>query len=913
MSHPSRHLSALVLTLVASPAILMGQGATTSALMGLVRDPQGAPLPGATVRIASSSLIGGEKVMKTTANGSYRFPALPPGLYRITVESGSWAPLSGFEILELGRTSSVNWQFQAMAGATVEVVAATATAAGESTPAAVTQNFTAETLEALPAERNISAIMNLTPGINGSSAWGGMSRNNAYLMDGVNVGDPSGNSQWIYPNMDWFEEIQVGGVGAPAEFGGFTGAFVNTVIKRGGNELKGSINGYYGDAAWVADLNNDDPRLTPEDKKTQPGKDWDVGFNVGGPIIKDKLWYFVSASRTQSETTPVGTTGVLKIENLKAIAKLTWQVIPTATLEGFIEYDTMDEEQRGLDRYTLPIATVQEKSPSRSYNLTWTQTFGSDKVLTLKATGYSGRYDLLPYNGSQPPLDAFDTYNGIEYYNNTFFYDENYRARATFAGIFDWFLSSGKGSHALRMGLEVEQASDEEFEGIPGGIGYTATTLYDPVTGAETGLETYDAMTGGGWNVRARLDRTMAFVQDTWTISDRVSVMPGLRFEQFKGRAYGADTLWSTSTLAPRIGVTIALTADQKHMLKAHWGRYFEGLNTYMFDRAIPGGYPIEEHFWWGAPDLIDPLDPSTWPPFDPTTSYLRIDQYSALDPNIKHPYADASTISYEARFGSQWSGSLTWIHKENKDAVVRVDQAPDPDGFYDSVVNPLTGQDVPVWDTGLYADEHQYLITNDGRSERKYDAWTLGVDKAMANDWSFTASYTKAKLKGNITRIDGYDDVFLNPNTQYNAQGQLPGFHEEEVKGRIVYQMPWKMRIAASYTYLSGERWTPYIRTWYTGPDQAFRARLFATERGAEKYPSRSLLDVRLSQDIPLGKKVNAEVFVEGFNLLNSGAPTAWNTRVNQNYTGTVYADYKLPTATVKPRNYRLGLRVSF
>ncbi|MFZ1612521.1 MAG: carboxypeptidase-like regulatory domain-containing protein, partial [Holophaga sp.] len=90
MAHPTRQLSALMLALIASPAVLIGQGATTSALMGVVRDPQGAPLAGATVRLTSAALIGGEKVMKTSANGSYRMPALPPGLYRVVVEAPSF-------------------------------------------------------------------------------------------------------------------------------------------------------------------------------------------------------------------------------------------------------------------------------------------------------------------------------------------------------------------------------------------------------------------------------------------------------------------------------------------------------------------------------------------------------------------------------------------------------------------------------------------------------------------------------------------------------------------------------------------------------------------------------------------------------------------------------------------------------
>jgi len=299
-SSGNSRFSALVLALVACPVALLAQSNTTAALVGVVKNPKGVPLAGATVRVSSPSQIGGERVVRTAENGTYRVPMLAPGRYRIVVEAPGLTTLVGSETLELGKTATLNWKFAAAVTATVEVVAA---AAEDITTTSLTQNYSTEDLATLPVERSMSGIMNLTPGVNGNYAWGGDSGENGWLMDGMNIGDVSGNSQWLYANPDWFSEVQVGGIGAAAEYGNFNGGYTNALVKRGGNELAGSFNIYYADSNWQAKTSNRYPLL---DRDIQPGKTYDAAINVGGPIIKDKLWFFASAWASQDQTTPIG-------------------------------------------------------------------------------------------------------------------------------------------------------------------------------------------------------------------------------------------------------------------------------------------------------------------------------------------------------------------------------------------------------------------------------------------------------------------------------------------------------------------------------------------------------------------------------------------------------------------------------
>lgn len=903
--------SALVLALVAAPAGLIAQSSSTSALSGVVRDASGRALAGATIRITSPSMIGGERIVRTTENGSYRFPMLPPGRYRIVVEAPGQTTLTGYEVLELGKATTRDWRFTAMSGTTVEVVAGPA--AVDSAIVSLTQNYNTEDLAALPTERSLSGIMNLTPGVNGSRAWGGYSGENAYMMDGVNISDPSGGTVWIFPNIDWFSEVQVAGLGANAEFGGYMGGFTNGLIKRGGNTLEGSFNAYYGDSKWQAKLDANHPLITPADREILPSKDWDLAINVGGPIVKDKLWYFVSVERTEEKNTPTGAELPQRNQKLMGLAKFTWAPTASTTLEFLGEYDYVGRDRRGIDYATLPIATLKEEAPDRSFSFTWTQVLGQDKVFTLRSFGYSGRYDLNAYNGEAPPLDTGDLWNGKEYYNNAQQVDKNYRSRATLQATFDLFktgLLSDADSHAFRFGLEREQAADEELERYPGGVNLNA--------GIDSGgVYTDFILTGGGWNIRQRVDRLAAFAQDTWRVNDRLTLTPGIRFEQFKARFYGAETLWNKSTWAPRFGFTFALTQDQKSLLKGHWGRYYAGYSTYFIDRAIQSAIPQTVYYNWGNYDYIDPLNPASWPSYDindPTNyEYRRLNDLSVVDPNARQPYTDESTLSLEHAFDGPWTLSGSYVYRDFKDSLVRKDLAPDPTGAWAAYVNPLTGGTVNVYEPGIAGDEHQYVVTNGGsEAKRRYWAATVTLDRRLEGNWSLNASYTRSRLYGNVQRADSYDKVFYSPNTMINAYGLLPGNNDHEFKARAIYQFPWNMRISWTFTYLSGEHWTPTFRTdRYYG----IRYNINTEPLGSETYPSRHLLDVRLSQFVNLRKAVKLECFAEVFNLLNHQAVTSLTTRVNASTDPAdgVYSYYRYPNTVDAGRRLRLGLRLNF
>ncbi|MDP2876280.1 MAG: carboxypeptidase regulatory-like domain-containing protein, partial [Holophaga sp.] len=690
-------LSALAVLLVAAPCSLVAQGNTTSALTGVVRDPSGKPLAGVVVRITSGAMIGGEKTMTTSENGSYRFPMLVPGLYKIVVEAQGYPSLSGQEFLELGRTSAVNWKFRVAASATVEVVSDNASASTEAV--GVTTSFSSDVLANVPTGRDLTQVASLTPGVNVTDttsgaavkAWGGDIYGNSYAIDGLNVGDAKSGEKWVYANPDWFSQVQVSGLGGSAEFGGYSGAVINGVVKSGGNTVEGLLSVYYQKNSWAALRNNE--RIAPADRPLYDGEYASYGASLGGPILKDKLWYFVSVeSNTDSaQDSPVGVAFPVKLTNPRFLGKVTWQALPNATWDAFLEYDKVDRENRYATRYYAKNATQIQKSPSTLFTTSWTQAIGQS-VVTLRYAGLTARDDRSSYNPGGYTMEVSGalqpgvmTANGLSevaypelidksYWGNvrrSNMLRENARGRHTLSGTLDIFgsgLLTASDSHAMRLGFEVEKSLNEEKRWIasPNGIAYRTRAR---VSGGVLGLRPYRAVTGGGRDVKTDMERTMFFLQDTWTVNSRLQIRPGLRYEAFKGGAKGGDKIWSTSTLAPRLGFTYNVTENQSQVAKLHFGRYFTAMSSDYFQRAIPGVYDNTNAFYWGgSSNLVNPYNPTLIPVNTtvggPDYAYAYNFNVSTLDPNHKQPYQDEALFSYDVKLGREWSVGLTAVYR---------------------------------------------------------------------------------------------------------------------------------------------------------------------------------------------------------------------------------------------------------
>ncbi len=254
---------ALLVGFVASAGAVSAQ-TLTGIITGKVTDQQGGVLPGVTVTLTGRT---GAQTQVTDAVGQFRFIGLAPGSYSVKAELQGFTPKEQQNIeVGISRTIDVPLALSVSGlSETVDVVASTVML--DTTTTATDNNLSKDLLFSMPiGYGNVAVgIMNFTPGVNGGAAFGGSSDSgNSLMLDGVDVRDPAGGTAWAFFNYNIVEEVQVGGLGQPAEYGGFTGAVVNSVTKSGGNRYSFLADWKFTNDSDLLTSDNTDPALVKE-------------------------------------------------------------------------------------------------------------------------------------------------------------------------------------------------------------------------------------------------------------------------------------------------------------------------------------------------------------------------------------------------------------------------------------------------------------------------------------------------------------------------------------------------------------------------------------------------------------------------------------------------------------------------
>src|SRR5215470_10218006 len=289
---------ALCLALLATS--VGAQTATTGTIEGTVTDPNGAVVPGATVRVSSPNLMRAQTVT-SDSQGRYRFANLPPGKYTVTVEAtGGFAKAEQADLtvnLSTITTADVKLLPQG-AAASVEVVAG---AAGVDVSSNTTgTNISTEQFSNLPTQRTVQSLYTIAPTVTRSglrdasgrdrdpSVGGSSGPENNYILDGVTVTDPGFGGSGANLPFEFVQEIEIKTGAYGADTGKSTGGVFNVITKSGGNEFHGDGFFYGNPQKFVRDTKN-----FPFTGSAPNGfSELDAGFDLGGPIKKDKLWFF---------------------------------------------------------------------------------------------------------------------------------------------------------------------------------------------------------------------------------------------------------------------------------------------------------------------------------------------------------------------------------------------------------------------------------------------------------------------------------------------------------------------------------------------------------------------------------------------------------------------------------------------
>lgn len=578
--------------------MVYSQSRDTGAVVGTVMDEEGIPLPGVTMTLAGKNLMG-DRTFVTDDRGQYRFPAIPPGLYSIRAE------LQGF-----GTKVQDNIRVTTTVRLTVDISLAAASLQEEVTVIAVsptvdiksteTASVTLGTdlLQNMPYSNFAADIVNLAPGVNDDVAYGAMSGTGvAYQMDGVDVSDPGGSTAWVFNDPNIVEEAKVMGVGLPAEYGNFTGVIFNMVTKSGGNEFSGMVQAQFQGEEWRNENNaaylDDFPDLSSPGLAIE-----DFAINLGGPLSRDKIWFFVGGNWYRSKRFVTGFPEAVDYKQPRGFLKITAQVSSKTNINAFFEYDAYNGVNRGASSTTAADATVNQKSPDIVGNFALTHIFSERTFFDIKGAFFHGYYYLDPETGMD--LNAHYDLNDNFLYDSAgyFWYSDRDRMQAN-AAVTHYAEDFIQGDHDFKFGVEFERALTRDR------TGYTGANAFYYVDYVGYGYAgNYLAYQYEGYDLHTNYSRLEGFVQDSWKVNDRLNISLGARVTQLWGDVKGVGNVYTNTRLSPRLGFTYDILGDKTTVFKAHWGQFTEAMMGYMIDRLNPpSAYSDYVSYYW---DLYD-------------------------------------------------------------------------------------------------------------------------------------------------------------------------------------------------------------------------------------------------------------------------------------------------------------------
>ena len=934
MRRITTYLAAFVLALSAIPAAAQS---LTGGIEGVVRDEQGGALPGVSLTLTGKR---GSQTTLTDAVGSYRFAGIDPGTFSVTAE------LSGFRtkrqenvVVGIGRQVPINMVL-GVAGVqeAIEVV-------GESpvvnpVSSSTDNSLSQDMLFNLPIRPSNAAtdLLNYLPGIVDGAAYGADSDTaNGLLLDGVDTRDPEGGSAWTFFNFNIVEEVQVSGLGAPAEFGAFQGAVVNTITKSGGNNYSGLFDVYYTKDSLQGN-NISQEIIDGNPSLAEPATDrerMDLTAQLGGPIVKDKLFFFLSGERYHRDQDPTGPNTLRDEVSARINFKLNYQPTSNDNFMAMVQYDNYNIIGRcgvsaALCTFDL---TNREDAPEWVWAMQWRHVFGSKTFAEVKYNGWTGFYDLNP----EVPLPAvFDGSTGQPSQSQGWYYYADRNRNQVNASISHY--AEGFGKHDLKFGVEIERSKVRSRYGL-GDIYYYDYTAYYPSKQYLAYTYSYDL---GGKN-----QRESAYAQDSWHVNDRLTINAGVRFDWVRGYpAYesangsiGDSKVYDVKNWSPRLGFAYDVTGNGKTVLKGSYSQYYEGAFFLAYSPAVPGIADFITYAYDPSGELCGP-EGNCFTETDRSPNPL----YN-VDRDIKHPRVDEWTLGFERELVKDVRLAVTGIYRQDKGIQGSVT----PDARWapttvtasdDGTDAALNGRQLSVYEwTNRSSSDQNYLLTNpDGfeylnpagsvlgtaRAQRKYQALMFVLDKRFSNRWQGRISYVLSKNEGTVNN-GGFDTY--GSSTQFesasralvNQFGPLEFSQNHELKVFLTYQIP-KVDVGLNgyWRYLSGWPYTPYQRFGSGAINFPLSSgrEVFLEPRGSRRAASRSTLDLRLEKIFRVGSSSDRiSLYADLQNLFNADTIT----NVQNRYPSVSIAGFDQavefggPTAVTPPRSWLVGARWSF
>jgi hypothetical protein len=667
----------------------------------------------------------------------------------------------------------------------------------DTTRSAVSTELTADQLQNLPVGRSYQDAVNMLPGVHGrvNTEEGGPSTGNPsvrgegeygnnYLVDGISTRDPATKTFGTNVNFDAIQSIQTYTDGAPAEFGQATGMLVNVVTKSGGDEHHGSVSVFANTDACFEDPDQPAADLSPsckykvlnletgeeEDSAKQSYMNWEASGTAGGPIIKEKLWYFVALEAVKEDIffEAMDPSAPYDRTDGQGFLKLTWFPSPDFTLQAQVTgAGTWIDNYETSGLYT-PEAQAKYKATDISPILTGTFHPDEKTELELKLSYLTSAIDVVPMSGGLDDASFIDQDTGLHTGNYDAF-DYNDRSRMGGSLQATRVIDDFAGDHRWKAGVEawlLRDARELVYTGPSGTIDYV-----NPNDGTK-GVDEYDGIqyfTAEGFpcdeevdgapnancegfqtyeNVGEALDHKgnimTAFLQDDWSPVKPLTLNLGVRVDREALYQNAGDKVMDSIMPAPRLGLAWDVTNDSKTVLTANAGRYYD----------LSGNTFAE----WG-----DTRSAYVY------KTYENDGKGNYFATNIQDPELNPLVYCTDTNLES-WEDYLVDNYGyKPEDAAASIDKARDycAEGLkpyhMDKVVLGFQREIVPLLAVGVRGilsktvdipedvdiDYDTWVISNPEEKYRDYKALEFTLERKYDKRWSALLSYTLSESKG--------------------------------------------------------------------------------------------------------------------------------------------------------------------
>ncbi|MFN2387305.1 MAG: carboxypeptidase regulatory-like domain-containing protein [Thermoanaerobaculia bacterium] len=936
----------------------------TGTIFGHVEDEQQGRLPGVTVSLTGPTRASAQT---TDARGEYRFLNLSPGNYALTYD------MQGFsKVTKPNVQVAVGQNTQTTATLSLSTVEAAVTVRGEtalletrkvSTGATVTQ----VEMQSIPTARDPWVVLASVPGVLvdrvnvGGNESGqqsnfvgkGSSRDSAvWNVDGVTITDMGAiGASPAYYDFDSFEEMQIstGGTDLTAATAGVQ---LNMVTKRGTNDVHGSARTYLADDDWES-------RNLPDEAKAQGrigggnsiDEVIDYGVEVGGPIVRDRVWLWGSYGRNQIDLrTITNTTDKTTLEGING--KLNVQALDSTALTGFYSKDDKIKLGRNAGTTRPPETAWNQDGPTTIYKGEISQVFTSKLFATASYAYVDGGFQLIPASFDADPtgpnIDAYRDEGGV--WHNSYLWYITKRPQHQAAANGSFFFNTGNLGHELKFGFgyrttpvtsTTQWSGSGNFGLLDLGLAFmTRTATYGSKQEYYSGY-LGDTLTAGNFTinggVRYDLQRgnpAKATVAPNSVIPD---ILPGFSVAE-------AGQAFEWEDISPRVGVTYALGAQKKVLLKASYARFADqmGAGLIYHQNAIPG-YSYLAYYWNDANGNNrverDELDFGSGiqgaynvDPNDPTSA----DVFNVTDPDFEAGTTDEVIIGADLELIPDLVVGAAYTYRTYEGqsftyptGLTRSDfelGSQTVTGIRTDFGSPTTSITIPVW--RLRADQTVPpgdTLTNRPDYEQIYHGGELTLNKRLSNGWMARASVSYADISQepgsgacvNPLNILSTTNGAACPDSgeivavRSAGSGSKSGIFIHSTWGFNIsglYQLPLGFNIAGSFF---GREGFPYPKWVAINPDAGGSGAAFGTRNvlvgklDDERHPNVYNLDLRLEKIIDV-KPLQIGLAMDVFNVLNENTVIQRNGRLNQ---GT----FNRIDEVQAPRVVRLGARLSF